>query len=193
MDERQQRIWSRVKLWTCNAFIAVVLLLIVIDGFPFSPQQLRDLIDPVLDKSGLYQGEWSMFSPPDSVNTRLSADIEYQDGTMAQWQSPDWRRLSYFDRFLASRRLEYLEKSGNLGGVQFWPELVEYMVRTHPGPHPESGVKHVKIWIQTAEIPDPRAPAEDEEGQPAGPAKWQTWKEPPPFGEKNLLYQRSYQ
>lgn len=192
MDERQKQTWALVKLRACNAFIVVVVVLIFMDGFPFTAPQLRRLINAPIHLLAINQGEWSMFAPePDTFNARLSADIEYEDGTMAQWQSPDWRRMPYFQRFLACRQLEYLEKAGNLGGANFWPGLVQYIVRTHPGSHPDSHLKHIKIWTETAEIPSLRPSAEVGDENRASPVEWRTWVEPPPFGEKEQLHQWS--
>lgn len=194
MDERQQKMRAQIKRGTCNAFIISVLVLIFIDGFPFSPVPLRDLVDPALDKLGIYQGEWNMFAPePDTVNTRLSADIEYYDGTLAHWSTPEWRKLSYFQRIMRFREHEYLEKASTLPYAQIWPELADFIVREQQGATPsESEVKRVKIYIENANIPDLRQPPENQGDESESEVTWHTWVEPPPFEDKNLLYERSY-
>lgn len=196
MDERQRQLWSRAKLWTCNAFIALLLIVILIEGFPFSAPRMREIVNPFSKSLGIYQWEWNMFAPePDVVNTRLSAEIEYYDGTVVNWSTPEWRKLSYFQRFMQFRDHEYLEKMGDLTFSKHWPRFADYLVREHGDPQAQSEVKVVRIFTQMAEIPEPFPPPETEEEAMMGAwatAKWQTWKEPPPFGERSPLYERKY-
>ena len=135
-----------------------------------------------------------MFAPgPDTVNTRYTAEIEYEDGTAAHWESPQWRNLSYFRRFAASRYLEYLDNNDvaaevtiedhldNPTAVQIKRSLADFIARTHPGPHPNAAVKRVTIWRSEATIPEPSA------------AGWPSSRELPPFEEPEFFYQQDYQ
>ena len=199
-----QKTWSSVRLPLCNAFIVALLALIVIDAMPFSPPLLRDKISPLLFRIGLKQGEWNMFGPnPDGVNERISAEIEYADGTVAQWTSPAWRRESTLGRFPQSRRMEYLDNvtrltpkpvtvddfldlreqidgSHLITGQMAWDGLADYAARNHPGERPASTLRQVRLFQEVAEIPEPRA------------AGWPSMSEPAAYEEPRLRHVRDY-
>lgn len=193
MVNGNRQIWPTVRLWACNTFIVFFVAMMFLDALPFAPQKLGDLVDPVQRVVGINQGSWGMFAPEtDTDNFRLSAEIEYRDGTVATWSTPEWRKQSYWESFLGVREHEYLENVTELHRRAYWDQFADYIVKRHPGPRPDSDVKLVKIWKQFAEIPDLRVPVEtDDEGNPL-PVKWQSWVEPPEFEERSPLYGRRY-
>jgi hypothetical protein len=204
--EQLKRIWSRIRLPLINGFIVCLLALILVDAMPFSPPLLRAKIAPLLYLVGLKQGEWNMFAPnPDSKNERLSAEIVYADGTVASWQSPAWREESPFARFPKSRRQEYLDNividdlSPNPVTVEdflaqqegrevvrmqtaraVWDGLADYAAGHHAGPRPEAALASVRLYKETADIPD------------AADGDWPSMGEPAEYGEKTLVYERHY-
>jgi len=52
-------LWQRLallRLWVGNALIAALLALICLDGLPTTSEPVRELIDPVVDKLGIWAG-----------------------------------------------------------------------------------------------------------------------------------------
>src|SRR5689334_18331305 len=50
---------------------------------------------PAAHRTGVSTAPWKMFAPdPDHTNHRLRAKIEYRDGTVVYWRTPDWPQMS---------------------------------------------------------------------------------------------------
>ena len=124
--------------------------------------QLAAWTGPVLDVTGTWTGRWNMFAPdPDSSNHRIRAEIEYYDGRSVVWNSPDWPRLSCWQRFWTSRELEYVDV---LGGTHenspekaaLWSAFADYLSRKHrTSPSPEGNPKKVRFVVEEAFIASP--------------------------------------
>lgn len=181
MLRRISQKWPRAERGVVNAFIAALLLLLLLDGLPFVPLRIHSLVGPIVDRLGIWQTGWNMFAPTaDTTNTRYFADIEYADGTVAHWNSPDWEHERGLPRFLNSRYLEYLDNAAQEASIDAWPALADHIARVHPGPHPQSAVRRVKIWAETARIEEP-----DLWG-------WQPRAKPYPYGKRFLLHEQEY-
>ena len=202
--ENQESRPSSARLRLCNAVIVALLVLIALDAMPFSPELLREKVSPLLNAIGLKQGPWNMFGPnPDSVNERLSAEVQYADGTIAHWTSPDWRSEASLGRFSQSRRLEFLDnltrftprpvtvddyldlaERGDdtylITGPLVWDGLAEYATRNHSGERPPAPLRQVRLFQEVAEIPEPRQ------------AGWPPMSTQPVFGERRARHERDY-
>src|SRR5512135_636991 len=81
-----------------NAFLVIWIAVLAIDAFrPINAAHrwLEDrVIDYPLDITGLWQGPWSLFRDVPRDNLRLSARIEFADGAIATWDSPDWASIA---------------------------------------------------------------------------------------------------
>lgn len=174
-----EHVWSAIRLPLCNTFIVVVMALILVDALPFMPRRLRALTDPIMQKTGLTQGEWSMFSPqPDHKNTRFSAAIEYSDGSFGEWHSPAWRKQSLWRSFTDSRYREYLDNVSVPLSEPALPALADHIAGNHVSK--KVSPRKVTMWIETAEIPEPRA------------AHWPPMAEPAEYGPRRLFFEREY-
>jgi hypothetical protein len=181
MTGRSSHFWPAARLWAVNAFIAAVLGLILLDGLPFVPPRIRGAIDPVVDKVGIWQAGWNMFAPTvDTANSRYSADIEYADGTIAHWNSPDWRNQSPWQRFIDSRYFEYLDNVALELNIDAWPALADHIARVHPGPRPSAKLRRVTIWGETSGIDDPQVWG------------WHPRSAQYPYGKRYLFYEQEY-
>jgi hypothetical protein len=161
--------------------IAALLALLVLDGLPFVPPRIRAAVDPIVDKLGIWQAGWNMFAPGvDTINLRYSAEIEYADGTVAHWNSPDWRRLSAWQRFVGSRYAEYLDNTTIEMNIDAWPGLADHIARAHPGPHPQAELRRVTIWAEASRIDDP-----DVWG-------WHPRSASYPFGKRYVFHEQLY-
>lgn len=143
----------RVQLWGTNGLIAVVLLLVIVEAIPQSPPALRSAARPVSRGVGLNQS-WGLFVPPDMVNTRLRAEITYADGQRATWQSPDWTKLSPWQRLVMHRRSEWLDNIWGVGDSPAIGAWARHLARSQrpDDPRADRGAE-VKIIIEQAAIP----------------------------------------
>lgn len=143
--------------WLVNGFVVGLLTLFVLDTMPCTPQPVRQLIQPLLNFSGLWQGQWTLFAPvPDSQNHRLRAEIKFADGTQRIWESPAWTTQSPWRRFVGHRNSEFLEKVWEDSNSPAWTAFAQDLVRRECSlmvapPEPERVILCV-IW---SDIPDP--------------------------------------
>jgi len=144
-----------------DALAAVIVVVFALDTLPCTPGAVRNLIDPLIDTTGLWQGTWNLFAPiPDSRNHRLRADLFYPDGTHRVWNSPDWRSQSTWQRFVGHRETEFLEKISEDVNSSTWNDFVMSVARQESlrMTFPQKPVKIVLsvIW---GDIPLPEADA----------------------------------
>jgi hypothetical protein len=152
-----------------NLFLAIFLPILVIDSFhrcsPLAPVA-NELNDDLLAPTGLWQGPWRLYAPNvDNINLRLAAEIQFTDGAIATWHSPEWDQMSALSKFRHAREMNYLNWILTAGRELEWGGLCSYLARTTP--HPTGGrarVESVSLVLKGAIIPDP-----DETQVPAGP------------------------
>jgi hypothetical protein len=118
---------------------------------------LATKISPVANLTGISPAPWKMFAPePDPKNHRLRARIEYRDGTVIQWRSPEWPELSCWQRFWSSRELEYIDRIAYFGTPQRRNAFADYLaVQNRKNPQPEGAPKRVTFVKEEAIIPNP--------------------------------------
>ena len=119
-----------------NLFLGAWLLLLLVDALPRTSllhQRLKNRVDPFLDVTGLWQGSWRLFAPnPDKIDTRMTAEISYADGSTRSWQSPDWRDMSSCRKFVNFRAMEYYDTVRRNENSAAWQSLADYLARTVP-------------------------------------------------------------
>jgi hypothetical protein len=121
------------KRRTQSFLIFIFVVLEVIDVTPEFNKPivwLRKQIDPILDLSGLWQGPWSLFAPDtDKINTRVSAEVLFSDGSISYWNSPEWVGMSATQRFLRFREAEYYDSIRNDSNSAGWPSFADWVIR----------------------------------------------------------------
>jgi hypothetical protein len=120
---------------------------------------LATRVSPVADATGISTATWSMFAPvPDRSNHRLRATIEYCDGTSVPWRSPEWPRLSCWQRFWTSRELEYIDTIAYGAPTERWFDFADYLAaKNRRNPLPEGAPKRVTFVREEAFIPNPNS------------------------------------
>lgn len=173
---------ARAQRWACNAFIAALLLLIFIDGMPTTPEPVRYLFDSTVDRLGIWQGPWYLFSPdPDNQNSRFRAEITYYDGETREWRSPGWERLSPAQAFRKHRQLEYYDKFWSVSREPVWDSLADYLAHSErPG---ATGAKRPKQVRMIAELAAVNLP-------PSGP--WPKVTAPRAYDESWVVFTKKY-
>lgn len=140
---------SRARKIATNLFIACSLVVLVVDAPPgISPalETVEQILDPILDATGLWQDSWQLFAPsPKSLNAYVSARIEFDDGSNYEWRSPSWRQLSLVDKFKLVRHTKFYENLRLDSYSEVWPAFAEYRVRQLPEPLRKKGVVRVEL------------------------------------------------
>ncbi|MDJ0511001.1 MAG: hypothetical protein QNJ64_17360 [Crocosphaera sp.] len=143
-----------------NSFIFSILFLIITDSLPETSlvhRHLKQTIDPVLDKLGIWQGTWQLFAPNvDKINQRFVAEITFSDQSKGIWYSPNWSQLSIKDRFLKFRQMEYYDSIYYTKNKRAWEAFAKHLSRTIVAAH-DPNIKPIKIILirEWADIPAP--------------------------------------
>ena len=168
---------KRAKRFVVNSFIAVILLSIVVDTLPQSPEAVRGAISPWLVRLGIRQSAWNLFAPePDHVNTRLKAEIAYRDGERREWRGPDWSQVSPREKWVGHRHAEWYDHVALQGGSAAWEPWCRYLARAQRPDLPDAErVAEVRVIYQEAITP------------PASERPWRSMRQPAPFGEDWVL------
>ncbi len=126
MSERSGRI-------AVNIFVLLYFTLTLIDALPSvsqSHERLKTALVPILDGSGLWQGTWDLYAPEaDKINIRVSARFQFVDGEIGRWVSPDWTKMSVWQRMLSFREMEFIDSIRRDSNRSAWESLADYLVR----------------------------------------------------------------
>ena len=159
-----------VRRLATNLFIAGLLCVLVTDALPplgAFHRRLKDWIDPLMDVTGLWQGDWELFAP-DVIkrSARMSAEIRCTNDVTLVWQSPLLHTLPIAERFLRFRDGEFFDTIRNDDQAGAWGSLADYLTRTEvarlaPGERAVS----IRLWRHWWDVPPPGAavplPAEE--------------------------------
>jgi hypothetical protein len=147
---------ERLRRLATHAAIVVLLGFMLLQAFPGVPYWLNWRVYELADLAGLTQGTWSMFAPnPDRANHRVRVLIDYADGTKAQWLSPDWQKMGLGKRFVGARHLELIDAIDVSDYSPALDDLADWLARTEAA-SPGAAPRRVEIWLDQAEILDPR-------------------------------------
>lgn len=118
---------------------------------------LATMVSPIANVTGVATAEWKMFAPePDATNHRLRATIEYRDGTIVPWRSPEWPQLSCWQRFWTSRELEYIDKISYNSPSERRFAFADYLaVQNRKNTLPEGAPQRVTFVKEEALIANP--------------------------------------
>lgn len=144
------RLPGPLKRRLTSLFLGAWLLLLLVDAFPRTSlfhQRLKNWVDPLLDVTGLWQGTWQLFAPEaDKIDVRVTAEIRYADGSTRSWESPDWRDMSSWQKFINFRSMEYHDAVRRNDNSAAWDSLADYLARTVPAAG-GSSIKPTKVTL----------------------------------------------
>jgi hypothetical protein len=148
---------TRRQKIAANVLIVCFIALGLIDATPVTSAthaRLKSAVDPILDKTGLWQGDWRLFAPdPRSVNLTVSARF-IGDGVSLNWESPDWRELSLLEKFFMVRHTKFYDGLRLDENRNAWAAFAEYRLRQLP-PSVRAGVVRMELIRSWKETPDP--------------------------------------
>ncbi len=148
---------STLQYSVANLLIVAICVLLFLEGMPWMPGRALALIAPVTNSCGIWTGPWNMFAPePDITNHRIRAEIEYYDGTKANWRSPEWPEMSNWSRFCSSRHLEFCDAIAYENDTRIWTAFANYLAREQRQNWSHAGrPKEVKFIVEESIIPKP--------------------------------------
>jgi len=114
--------WNRSLVYAGMTVLACFVIIDAAPQYTLLHGKLKEWADPVLDKTGLWQGSWELFAPtPDHVNVRIGARLAWKDGTRSTWYQPDWHSMSPFEKARNFRRMSYFDglwRTSNAGALE---------------------------------------------------------------------------
>ncbi len=163
-SDKQAAMWRAVRARLPlralhNLFIAGLLFLLLQDGLPCTHtghRRIKDFLDPVVDKLGLWQGNWRLFAPdPDHMNTWVEAKVTFSDGGVWAWKTPDWRRRGHLEKFIQGRHPKFWDAFRLDNRRSVWPYIADYAARIAPRPSPGARPRTVELIRHWWDVPPP--------------------------------------
>ncbi|WP_145077883.1 hypothetical protein [Aureliella helgolandensis] len=124
-DSAGRRIAVRWFVGVCALWIAIETLPTSVPGI----QRLKDLLSPISNRCGVWQGEWPLFAPnPVLNNAWLTAEITAPDGTKEYWNSTYWATASSWEKFIHFRHVNYGNRIASAGRAAV-DDFCDYIAR----------------------------------------------------------------
>lgn len=129
-----------VRLFTISIILVMLLDTLPHNWLWLTPAQNR--LTSLLNRVGLWQGEWPLFAPDPIVNNGgLSADLYLADGTQLLWNSRSWARASTWQKFVGFRHVNYYNRVALPRYTPAADDFVDYLVRQTDDP-----VAQIKLY-----------------------------------------------
>ncbi len=117
-----------------RVFFLIVIAVMAVDiappSFPGASLPKR-FLSSILNRTGLWQGQWVMFSPnPVLNNAFITAEFEDETGNRKYWDSPDWKRESTLKKFLRFRHINFYNRIYLPGNSLAVKDFVNHLVRS---------------------------------------------------------------
>jgi len=144
-----------------NFVIVTFLVLITIDSFPGdSPvfKELRRIIDPITDVTGIWQEPWGLYAPiVDRENSWIEARVYVEDqAEPVLLRSPDWNTLSCFEKFRNSREIEFYDRIRFDNNSAARPSFAAFLIREYERLQPNDIVTKIELISVTTRTPPPK-------------------------------------
>ncbi len=139
-----------------NGAVLLLVGVMAIDALPschLAHQRAQVRLDPLLDQTGLWQGNWNLFAPDvDKLNACLLAEFYSSDGRTYRWQSPDPAKMGPVEKFRYFRWLEYYDSVRNDNNAAAWPALLTWLVGLPEVVPPGKEIVGSKLWRAWADV-----------------------------------------
>ena len=170
----------RLRRWLANAVILALLLMVLCDAMPIAPDECQAVVVPIVNRLGIGQGRWTMFSPPDGDNHRLRAELTLRDGRLLDWRSPDLTRQSVWQRFIGHRRSEYIDNAITFGKQhpETWDVFADRLKREYELQGHD--VVRIRVIVALANLPPPSG------------TLWPSRMKEVPFDDQRVVVRRKY-
>lgn len=151
----------RPRSWAINAFIvayatAVGAWSVPAPAQPPAVRQLNRWLEPIMLRSGLWQG-WDMFAPdPLSIDISVEGEVLLRDGTSVTWVFPRMETLGYLERYRKERFRKWRERVRLDAYALVWPDTARFVARQVS--RPENPARLVQLLRRWEPIPPPVGP-----------------------------------
>lgn len=148
----------RLRTIAANMLIVLFLVLTTLEGLHplcYTQDWLRWRMAPAVNFLGLQQGYWSVFTPTVDRGSSLRIHMRFllKDGAEVEWESPDWRKASAFEKFYRFREINYYKAVANAVGPRPASHLAKCVAREL---HLNSAeVVRVQVQANTLVTPSP--------------------------------------
>ncbi len=125
---------QRHKRRAVRFFFCLFLCVLVVDAVPDElpgAGQAKWFVGPFLNRTGLWQGQWTLFAPNPKINNAwISAEVYAPDGSQsAFWNSTYWAETSTWERFSGFRHINYNNRI-QTQGKRAADDLADFLARS---------------------------------------------------------------
>lgn len=155
---------NSMKRGAISAFIVFHLVAITCWAVPwsFAPLgQIREIVRPYMQWTGLFQS-WNIFAPnPDMVNSYVRGVVITRDRHMRVMTFPRMEELSFAERYRKERFRKYTEVLPEQGESALWPDAAQHVawLFNNPSDPPDQVLLiqfHSDIEPGASEEPEPK-------------------------------------
>lgn len=97
-----------------RCFALLIIGVMIADALPYAwtgGLEAKRVLSAVLNRIGLWQGEWSMFAPNPVINNGwVTVEMRTSTGQTIQRESPLWSELSGLQKFVRFRHLNFYNR-----------------------------------------------------------------------------------
>lgn len=92
-----------------------------------------EVIQPMIYRAGLQQGVWNMYTGdyPDSSNCYYQAELFYKNGTVTEWNSPDWMEMTWWQRKMKMRLMNYYDSGESAVAAASWVAFAKHLQKKY--------------------------------------------------------------
>lgn len=146
-----------------NGFIALHLFIMVLGSMPdkglFTDFAYKQITGPYQNFLGLSQN-WNMFAPnPGSTNSLVEAEVEFSDGTIANWNFPRPSEMSTLEKYIAGEKYRkfFQEKLLPQKNRLVWEDLSRFVIRdmSHRSEFKDKQITEIQFYRQTSVVKPP--------------------------------------
>jgi len=125
---------SKIKKLLICSFIALNFLAMIRVHMPLNGAFFSLIYRPVdtyLSFFSIYQ-DWMMFAPnPSKTNVKLSAKIEFEDGSTENYEFPDPAKMSFFEKYTGGEKYRKIISEGVRKNSHsfMWRDVAKFALR----------------------------------------------------------------
>ncbi len=142
-----------------NVFLLIWVPSVCLDALPTANKLhdwLKQALKPAQAGFGVLQEDWELFSPvPRKENIRVRAYLSCRDGSTFMWQSPEWRNMSAWKRFVTFREEEFVDSIRLDDNSAAWEGFSSYLAEQSKNSVCSSGVLKIDLVREWANVPPP--------------------------------------
>ena len=94
----------------------------------------------------MYTGEY-----PDSSNCYFKAELFYANGTVSEWNSPDWINMPWWERKMKMRLMNYYDSGETNWAAASWVAFAKHLQKKYSGESPEDAIVNVNMVLRCEE------------------------------------------